>query len=118
MSFQQVTVYVAFQVEVTDYNLGYTKVVSQHPTEDAANQAIAELQKAEADKLQPYLDQYKVSDRTALYELYKQLINDDDLVQAEAVWTYFENNSELSYKVVKAFVEDPTVITTKTLWFD
>lgn len=118
MSFQQVTVYVAFQVEVTDYNLGYTKVVSQHPTEDAANQAIAELQKAEADKIQPYLDQYKVSDRTALYELYKQLINDDQFDQAEAVWSYFENNSELSYKVVKAFVEDPTVITTKTLWFD
>jgi hypothetical protein len=118
MSFQQVTVYLAFQVEVTDYKFGYTKVVSQHPTEGAANQAVAELERAEAYKLQPYLDQYKVSDRAELYGLYKQLINDDQLDQAEAVWSYFENNSELSYKVVRVFVEDPEVITTKFLWFD
>lgn len=118
MQFQQVTVYLAFQVVVTDHKLGYTRIVSQHPTEGAANEAIAELQKAEADKLQPYLDQYKVSDRAELYGLYKQLINEDQLDQAERVWSYFEDTSELSYKVVKAFVEDPEVITTKTLWFD
>ena len=116
--FQQALVYVVFQVVLTNHTIGFTSVISQHPTEDEANEVINKAKQLEADRLQVYLDQHQVKDSKELYNLYISFIENNEEDMAAAIWSYFEDNSELSYKVVKAFVEDPTVITTKTLWFD